>query len=87
MSLHSTQYRYRVKTKSRRYVLRNCKAMLGKHSSVLPKGESNCVCVDCFQPNTEDRIGVIFLIRTISSTESMDEKKNQIVFPEKAATG
>lgn len=34
----------------------------------------------CFQPNIEDRIGVIFLIRTINSTESMDEKKNQIVF-------
>lgn len=69
-------------------MLRNCRAMLGKHCSVLPKGESNCVCVDCFHPNTEDRIGVISLIRTINSIESMDEKKkNQIVFSEKVATG
>lgn len=61
--------------------------MLGKHSSVLPKGESNCACVDRLPPNTEDRIGVNFLIGTINSTESMDEKKIQIVFSEKVAIG
>lgn len=57
--------------------------MLGKHSSVLPKGESNCV--DRLPPNTEDRIGVNFLIGAINSTENMDEKKIQIVFSEKVA--
>lgn len=61
--------------------------MLGKHCSVLPKRESICACVDCFQPNTEDRIGVTVLKCTINSTECVDEKKNQIVFSEKVATG
>lgn len=38
----------------------------------------------CFQPNIEDRIGVIFLIRTINSTESMDEKKKSNCFLSKS---